>query len=396
MASDVLTMCCFSLPVRMVSSTHIFARPLDGGRQLLVYGMTIEISEDVAMILPIPVPPGSPEDAVKFVDLSGCPTFFEEIDRLFPSAVAVAGPTFGTQSRGAPQANLVVHDVGDFEASFVPTPSDFARLDARFRLPSAVWDQLPRYQDWGFCVFKLKTKGRPSSFFGLFKGKVEGETRKVHPMAFEFPRSDTSALFFPTVHVHDGEVHPTANFDHALYCQTDRAWEPLMDWQRSKAKSDALMGAREWMAPETWLYKRTLAGEHPNRDTYLAESKLRARTAVSDFFRVRMCAAWEHLVDDGKTELEPRVKKWMRVSEAQRVRVRDAVTTELALVFADRARAWGVKPFVYDDPDWVVFAASNDRIEPQEVHVAFERTPPKTVRDDVQAAVQAAFDRASG
>ena len=109
-----------------------------------------------------------------------------------------------------------------------------------------------------------------------------------------------------------------------------------------------------------------------------------------------MCAAWEHLVDDGKTELEPRVKKWMRVSEAERVRVRDAVTTELAAVFAERAAAWGVKRFVHDDPSWVVFAASNDRIEPQEVHVAFERTPPSAIRGEVQAAVQAAFDRACG
>jgi hypothetical protein len=389
-------MCCFSLPVRMVSSTHIFARPLEGDRQLLVYGMTIEISEDVAMILPIPVPAGSAEDAVKFVDLSGAPAFFEELDRLFPSPVAVAGPAAFGMSRMAPQSTLVVHDVGDFEASFVPTPVDFGRLDVRFRLPSEVWEQFPRYYDWGFCVFKLKTKGQPSSFFGLFKGKGQGETRKVHPMAFEFPRRDPTTLFFPTVHVHDGEVHPTAEFDHDLYCQTDRAWEPLMDWQRSHQKSDYLVHAREFAAPDTWVYKRTLKGELPNRDTYLAESKLRARTAVSDLFRVRMCAAWEHLVDDGKTELEPRVKKWMRVSEAQRVRIRDAVTTELATVFAERLPAWRVKPFAHDAPDLVVFQASNDRIEPQEVHVAFAQRPSPTIRDEVQAAVQAAFDRASG
>ena len=389
-------MCCFSLPVRMVSSTHIFARPLEGGRQLLVYGMTVEISEDVAMILPIPVPPGSGDDAVKFVDLSACPEFFEHLDRLFPRPLSLGGPAVGMPSRAAPQSMLVVHDVGDFEASFVPTPADFARLDARFRLPSEVWDQLPGYHEWGFCVFKLKTKGRPSSFFGLFKGKVEGETRKVHPMAFEFPRSDPSSLFFPTIHVHDGNVHPTAEFDHDLYCQTDDACEPLMDWERSVGKSDALVFAREWLAPGRWLYKRTLNGEHPNRDTYLAESKLRARTALSDLFRVRMCAAWAHLVDDGKTELEPRVKKWMRVSEAERVRVRDAVLSELGPVFAERAAAWGVKPFAHDDPDWVVFAASNNRIEPQEVHVAFAERPPQAVRDEVQAAVQAAFDRACG
>src|SRR4051794_5466237 len=185
-------MCCFSLPVRMVSSTHIFARPLEGDRQLLVYGMTVEISEDVAMILPIPVRAGAAEDAVKFVDLSSAPAFFDELDQLFPVAVAAGHLSFGAAPRMAAQSMLVVHDVGDFEASFVPTPMDFSRLDPRFRLPSVVWDQLPRYYDWGFCVFKLKTKNKPTSFFGLFKGKVEGETRKVHPMAFEFPRRDPS------------------------------------------------------------------------------------------------------------------------------------------------------------------------------------------------------------
>jgi hypothetical protein len=390
-------MCCFSLPVRMVSSTRIFARPLEGDRQLLVYGMTVEIAEDVAMILPIPVPADSPDDAVKFVDLSACPEFFEELDRLFPRHEAVAGFAPRAASFGAPQPMLVVHDVGDFEASFVPTPMDFDRLDPRFRLPAEVWDRLPRYHDWGFCVFKLKMrKVQPTGFFGLLKGKVESERRKVHPMAFEFPRRDASALFFPTVHVHDGEVHPTAEFDHDLYCQTDAAWEPLMDWERSSQKSDVLFGARAWMAPDTWLYKRTLKGELPNRDTLLAESKLRTRTVVSEHFRVRMCAAWEHLVDDGKTPLEPRVKKWMRVSEAERIRIRDAVTAELAPIFAAKKGEWLVKPFAHDDPHAVVFTASNDRIEPQQVHVAFDVGPPPEARTEIQAAVQAALDRASG
>ena len=390
-------MCCFSLPVRMVSSTNIFARPLDGDRQLLVYGMTIEISEDIAMILPIPVPAGSPEDAVRFVDMSACPGFFDELEELFPQPEAPDLALLGMpQSRLAPASILAVHDVGEFEASFVPTPSDFTRLDPRFRLPSEVWERMPRYHDYGFCVFKLKPKGKATSFFGLFKGKVESETRKVHPMAFEFPRRHPTALFFPTVHVHDGELHPTAEFDHALYCQIDRAWEPLMDWQRSREKSEHLALAREWVAPETWLYKRELKGELPNRDTTLAESKLRARTALSDLFRVRMCATCEHLVDDGKTELARRVKKWMRVGEAERIRIRDAVTAELASIFAERAADWGVKPFVHDDLGWVVFAACNDRIEPQEVHVAFVQAPSETVLAEVQSAVQAALDRASG
>jgi hypothetical protein len=33
-------------------------------------------------------------------------------------------------------------------------------------------------------------------------------------MAFEFEREDASELFFPTVHIHDGDFHPLADFDH--------------------------------------------------------------------------------------------------------------------------------------------------------------------------------------
>ncbi len=389
-------MCCFSRTVSRVSSTNIFARPLDGDRQLLVYGMTVELAEDVAMILPIPIPPDGPEDAVTFVDLSACPQFFDELDRLFPRPAALPSLQ-GPVMRGmAPQATLVVHDVGDFEASFVPTPRDFSRLDARFRLPHYVWEQLPAYHDWGFCVFKLKTRQRPSGFLGLFKGKPISETRTVHPMAFEFPRRDPSGLFFPTVHVHDGAVHPTAEFDHDLYCQTTREHEPLMDWQRSVAKCDRLLGARAWTAPDQWLYRKTLKGELPNRDTVLSGSKLRARTALDPHFRLRMCATFEHLVDDGRTPLDDATKKWMRVGEAERMRIRDSMVAELAPLFAERAAAWGVRRFAHDAPGLVVFAASNERIEPQELHVAFEAPPPPTVRDEVQAAVQRALDRASG
>jgi len=385
-------MCCFSREVERVSATRIFARPLEGVRQLLVYGMTLEVSEDVAMILPIPVPPGSQEDAVRFVDLSACPMFFDDVATLFPVIVphdpARSGGLFAPQS-----AMLAVHDVGDFEASFVPSPRDFDRLDPRFRLSGEVWDALPEYADWGFCVFKLKKTTAPGGgLFGLFKKTV---ARKVHPMAFDFPRRDASTLFFPTVHVHDGRVHPTATFDHELYCQTDASWAPLMDWERSAKKSDALPErARPWLEAGAWLYKRALLGELPNRDTSLAESRLRARTTVADSFRLRMRAAWEHVIDDGKTVLDARTKKWMRVSEAERVRVRDAVSAQLAVVFAEKGRAWEVIPFTFD-AWWQPFFASNDRIEPQELNVVFGAFPSAAVKAEIEAAFQAAIDRAT-
>jgi hypothetical protein len=279
-------MCCFSQPVRHVSKTRIFARPLDGGRQLLVYSMSLDADADLAMVLPIPVPPSSAEDAVRFVDMSSCPTFFDKVESLFPAPV-----TFGKAARGGafiePQpAPLVVHDVGDFEASFVPTRADFDRLDVRFRLPGDVWDALPMYADWGFCVFKLRAK--PSSiersrgpldrvlgWLGGAGSPPPPKRRDFHPMAFEFPRRDPTRLFFPTVHVHDGAVHAKAWFDHSLFCQVRPDLEAVASihhgttWERSFSAPSAMPDAVRWLDPDAHVYRQTIAGTHPNRDVHV-------------------------------------------------------------------------------------------------------------------------------
>ncbi|MCA9590479.1 MAG: hypothetical protein KC657_34485 [Myxococcales bacterium] len=288
-------MCCFSQPVEHVSKTRIFARTKADGRQLLVYSMRLVAGSDLAMVLPIPTPPRSDEDAVRFVDMSACPTFFDQLDALFPEEPALR--SFGGAIPGfAPQpARLIVHDVGEFEASFVPTRADFSRLDERFRLPPDVWDALPAYADWGFCVFKLRSRESVPPALkksieeseprlldrvrDIFSGARDTPTpaspevapaiapRDYHPMAFEFPRRD-ARLFFPTVHVHDGEVHATAEFDHTLYAQTgDLGAE---GWRVSSAHAGILgPGAREWVDEDDWIRRARMTGSLPNRDVTL-------------------------------------------------------------------------------------------------------------------------------
>jgi hypothetical protein len=245
-------MCCFSQPVQAVSQTSIFARAMPLGRQLLVYEMTVASRVEVAMVLPLPVPPSPSEDAVRFINLEGYPQFFEDMRAGFPEprtrslAVPVAGPAL---------QRLVVHDVGAFEASFVPRVADFERLDPRFRLPAQTWHELPAYLDWGFAVFKLK---------GL-----SSNPKPIHPMALDFPRRDPARLFYPTVHIHDGAVHPTARFDHALYCQSSDA---LPGWQPSNAVASAFMPkavALGLAEPSVRCQQRKLHGKLPNADTYL-------------------------------------------------------------------------------------------------------------------------------
>jgi len=248
-------MCCFSGPIERVADTNIFARSVDNGRQLLVYAMTIATRNDVAMILPLPVPPNPPEDAVRFIDLKGYPEFFQDMKLGFPDPKPRSLAITGAKSAAAPDKAepLAVVQVGSFEASFVPAVKDFGRLDPRFRLPDKTWESLPAYKDYGFAVFKLKK-----------------EASTVHPMAFEFPRKDPAKIFFPTVHIHDGQVHENAAFDHALYCQKregDRT--SLPDWRESAVPAGRFMklDKTQGIVVEGHCYLKRIRGEQKNQDT---------------------------------------------------------------------------------------------------------------------------------
>ncbi len=230
-------MCCFSQPVEVVSDTSIFARRTDG-RQFLVYSMSYASPADLAMVLPLPVPPNPPEDTLNFINLRPYPSFFDDMRSGFPP-IMMQSRGVGAVAAGPPK--LRVHDVGDFEASFVPRIDDFVRLDERFRIGPEVWDQLPAYRDYGFAVFKLKASrarrsaGLARTVFGGPPWDGTPKPRHVHPMAFTFPRRNPELLYFPTVHVHDRKVHKYAWFDHMLYCQADAAIDgDLKGWEKSR------------------------------------------------------------------------------------------------------------------------------------------------------------------
>src|SRR5688572_27403370 len=101
-------MCMFSGPIQHVSGTKIFARALpETGHELLIYSMRLDAESDLAMVLPIPVPKGSPDDAVRFVDMSSCSTFFTYVDALFPQELMFGG-AFGAPQPASRQQTLVV------------------------------------------------------------------------------------------------------------------------------------------------------------------------------------------------------------------------------------------------------------------------------------------------
>ena len=247
-------MCCFSRHVVSVSQTNIFARPSKKERQYIVYSMNLSAKEDLAMILPIPTPPKSDEDSVKFISLKEYENFFADLEKGFP--VPEIPPPKVERSSIAPAGAkpLKVVEVGSFEASFVPSIDDFSRLDERFRLPAGVWDKLPAYKKSGFAVFKLKS----------------GE-KKIHPMAFEFPRANAEKIFLPTVHIHDGEVHERAGFDHVLYLQPATTDTLLPEgWEESTQPAEMFMNIKksgDLFNPEMHVYRMKIHGEQKNQDT---------------------------------------------------------------------------------------------------------------------------------
>ena len=240
-------MCIFSRPVNAVTDTNIFARAAKEGRQFLVYSMQLAAKEELAMILPLPVPPGPKEDAVRFINLEKYPDFFVEMHSGFP-----VPPPSRNESKDVTLGGLKVVEVGCFVASFVPTLKDFSRLDPRFRLSGTAWDQIPVYKDYGFAVFQLKP------------GK-----QKVHPMAFEFPRRSAERLFFPTVHIHEGKWTPQARFHHALFCQKSGG-EDVTLWEESRQPAGLFMKKAERsqgiLDPEGHCYRREVKGILTNAD----------------------------------------------------------------------------------------------------------------------------------
>lgn len=262
------------VPRMRVSGTRIFARGL-GAEQAIVYSMTLSTRGEVAMILPLPVAPGLGEAALTFVDLEGYPSFFDDLGRGFPEPL-VGAPKSRSLVPSLPRLpRLKVHAVGAYEASFVPSVADFDRLDPRFRLPTEVWASWPLYADYGFAVFRLR----------------KGARQRVHPMAFRFRTRAPGRLFFPTVHVHDGEVRPTADFDHELFLQpapgevapgppADEPW-PLVAYGGGVAFAppweSSIGAAGEWVDrakarglvdPDLPLLRRFFRGRLANEDVW--------------------------------------------------------------------------------------------------------------------------------
>lgn len=118
--------------------------------------------------------------------------------------------------------------------------------------------------DWGSQVRYFGAAGS----WTIPYHKLRHDARTVHPMAFSFPRAGKE-LFFPTVHVHDGQVHDTAQFDHTLYCQVGTQYQRAHRWAESPLLASHFMSVKRskgLIDPRSHCYRKFLRGTRPNVD----------------------------------------------------------------------------------------------------------------------------------
>ncbi|MFO0939334.1 MAG: hypothetical protein U0930_01065 [Pirellulales bacterium] len=230
--------------------------------------MQYDSQEQNAMILPIPTVKNASEDSVKFFNFEAYPNFFQDLARSFPM---LSPPPMASRADSKLVPNekpLQVHKVGNFVASVVPSVDDFRRLDPLFSIAPDVWAKIPVYSDYSFVVFKFdELAGKP------------------HPMAFEFKTRHENQIFFPTVHIHDGEVHAEEHFDHALYCQDQKLDavvgrytekpDPATQWTRSQqaaSKTVKIAKSHDVVDGDLLLHRKIIQGNWPNQDVFVSTS----------------------------------------------------------------------------------------------------------------------------
>jgi hypothetical protein len=94
-------------------------------------------------------------------------------------------------------------------------------------------------------------------------------------MAFAIPQRQPGLLYFPTLHIHDGQIRPSAHFDHLLYCQAEDSDIPyLAEWERSISPAEEFMGTnltKGIVLPDRHCWRMRLSGLLENRDALVGQ-----------------------------------------------------------------------------------------------------------------------------
>lgn len=257
-------MCIITGDTKSVSGTRIFCASTGDGRQLTVYSNEVELiykmsfdgsaqNMGVAMILPVP----HGKAGVEFVDLSRYKTFFDDVDRLFPSTNDNLGLDYSTNSLSFSDS-LPVFQVGSYKASFAPALEDLQRLRFDiFSLPPNIFELLKKTYSptFGYVVCVLD------------------KSAKYHPFGYIHHALSDGTLWIPAKHQHGSNYEEVfSDWSHEIYTTNTCSAMPSVE---GDVKSLALVN---WallpkLEPILSISKLEMVGSHPNRDLIFPKRK---------------------------------------------------------------------------------------------------------------------------
>jgi hypothetical protein len=297
----------------------------------------------------------------------------------------------------------------------VPTQADFTRLDPRFRLPDAVWAAMREVADYGFAVFKLKPRATK-------------RTQKVHPMALTFPRRDERAIYYPTLHVHDGTLARSAHFDHTLYCQPPELLAHVFGWGASTAPLGGFVDAARTgglVDGGAYAFRLPAVGDLANEDVWLheptglqpADLLPRGRSFLARIAAGRGFAAPLPIEDTAHYRRE---RAWRETSRRHLGRLCRGLREGLVALEESRGSAFGLGAFSWDLPAYFMngyqlwkgsspfdgqpakggkrgrleLEVFTDNVEPQSISLGFDAMPDAEGRGALQAELRRILDAA--
>jgi hypothetical protein len=156
-------------------------------------------------------------------------------------------------------------------------------------------------------------------------------------------------------------------------------------------------------------YRRVLLGPGPNRDTVIDEAGLRAGVSLGEHFLLRT----RGMADDRGASPQGAARAWPELSRDERARIQEELTRKLSQLARDRRDEWGLSSYRTDLPErWptyyeafpdagapprgepcrIKFFVWTQRIEPQEISLAFRDVPSRELREAIHSDLQAALD----
>ncbi len=245
-------MAVFAPPTQKTWDARFFAR-MHLVRQVLVFQLSLK-AESTAVLLPLPTASLS-QQAARFIDLSGYPSFFEDLDQL------VHKPEPHQAAEGLVEAPQPAPAVRPERARFVPSVRDLKKVDPHFSLLQSLWAARPVYKDYGFAIIWVRARG----------------PGRLGPIALEFQTRSTDALYFPGVFAQGGSAPSQARYDHRFFGQRSED-QTHYGWSRSQTEAAAVLDqGRLLMSSQTThliepgdlVYWKDVRGDFPNQDFWL-------------------------------------------------------------------------------------------------------------------------------